>query len=177
MKDSNLEIRLLDLHWIENIDDPTDLCAHGHIFVGIGDEVISDKNGLDVTVSATALYLMRTISKNYKKGDYASQLLPCCGYFVNADYNKNSVEICGCPSGIDWTNIHTDDSTVKHVSAGGKKATIGLDLYKEMVLDFADQVENFYNKSLPKAIPSDDFDKKGYLAFWNECRMLRNRWK
>lgn len=177
MTESNLEIRILDLHWIENIDDPTDLCAHGHIFVRIGDEVISDKNGLDVTVSATALYLMRTISKNYKKGDYASQLLPCCGHFVIADNNKNSVDICGCPSGIDWTIIHTDDSTVKHISASGKEATIGLDLYKEMVLDFADQVENFYNKSLPKVIPSDDFDKKGYLAFWNEWRMLRNRWK
>ncbi|WP_225586969.1 hypothetical protein [Algoriphagus sp. Y33] len=55
----------------------TDLCAHGHVFVKIGDEVIADKDSLDMTVSATALYLMRTLKDNYKKGYYASQLLPC----------------------------------------------------------------------------------------------------
>jgi hypothetical protein len=177
MTDSNLEISIIDLHWIENIDDPTDLCAHGHVFVRIGDEVISDKNSLDITVSATALYLMRTIISNYKKDDYASQLLPCCGHFIIADDDKDYVDICGCPSGIDWTIIHIDDNTIRHISDSGNEATVGLDLYKKLVLDFADRVENFYDISSPKTIPNDDFDKAGYLAFWNEWKILRSRWK
>ena len=174
MPDNNFDIKILDLHWIKNVDDPTDLCAHGHVFVKIGDEVISNKDSLDVTVSATALYLMRTIKSNYKMDDYASQLLPCCGHFIIADDNKNFVDICGCPSGIDWTIIHTDDNKIKHISDNGKEATIDKDAYKKIVLDFADQVENFYKTSLPKTILTDDFDKKGYLTFWKEWRDLRD---
>lgn len=158
----------------KNFDNPEDLCAHGHVFVRIGDEVISDEGSLDVTVSATALYLMRTISDNYKEGDYASQLLPCCGHFIIADDDKDFVNICGCSCGIDWTIIHIDDNTIKHISGGEKEATIGIDLHKKLVFEFADQVENFYNKSLPKTIPGTDFEEKGYLTFWKEWRILRN---
>lgn len=41
MTDNNFDIKILDLHWIKDVDDPTDLCAHGHVFVKIGDEVCS----------------------------------------------------------------------------------------------------------------------------------------
>ena len=109
MTRKTFDLKLLDIHWINDFDDPTDLCAHGHIFVKIGDEVVADKDSLDVTVSATALYLMRTLKDNYKKDDYESQLLPCCGHFMYADDNNDFVNICGCTSGIDWTIIHTDD--------------------------------------------------------------------
>lgn len=43
--------------------------------------------------------------------------------------------------------------------------------------DFVDMVENFYKMSLPKRIPTDDFDKKDYLTFWKEWRHLRDEWK
>lgn len=173
----NFDIKILDLHWIKGVDDPTDLCAHGHVFVKIGSEIVSDKDSLDVTVSATALYLMRTIKENYNKDDYASQLLPCCGHFIIADDDKDVVKICGCPSGIDWTITHTDDNRIKHISDNGQEVTIDKDKYRRLVLDFADQVENFYKTSLPKTIPTDDFDKKGYLTFWKEWRLLRDEWK
>jgi hypothetical protein len=145
--------------------------------VKIGDEVIADKDSLDVTVSATALYLMRTLKNNYKKDDYASQLLPCCGHFIIADDDNDFVNICGCPSGIDWTIIHTDDGKIKHITDNGQKATVDKEVYKKIVLDFADKVENFYKTSLPKTIPTDDFDKKGYLTFWKEWRHLRDECK
>jgi hypothetical protein len=177
MTENHFDIKLLDIHWIKDVDDPTDLCAHGRVFVKIGDEVISDKDSLDVTVSATALYLMRTLKDNYEKDEYASQLLPCCGHFIIADDEKDFVNICGCPSGIDWTIIHTDDNKIKHVTDNGQEAIIDKDAYKKMVLDFADQVENFYKSSLPKIIPTDDFDKRGYLTFWKEWRNLRDEWK
>jgi len=177
MTDNNFDIKILDLHWIEDFDDPTDLCAHGHVLVKIGDEVVADKDSLDVTVSATALYLMRTIKNDYKKDDYASQLLPCCGHFIIADDEKDFVNICGCPSGIDWTITHTDDNKIKHVSDSGKEAIIDKATYQKIVLDFADQVEKFYKTSLPKTVPTDDFDKKSYLTFWKEWRNLRDEWK
>lgn len=177
MTENNFDIKLLDLHWIKDVDDPTDLCAHGHVFVKIGNEVVAGKESLDVTVSATALYLMRTLKDNYKKHDYASQLLPCCGFSIYPNNKENKVDIIGCGSGIDWTIIHTDDNKIKYISDSGQEATIEKEAYKKIVLNFVDQVENFYKTSLPKTIPTDDFDKKGYLTFWKEWRQLRDEWK
>ena len=170
---SNFELKILDLHWV-NEDEQFDRCAHGKLFIKIGDEIISDEDGLDITVSSTALYLMRTISYNYKKDDFASQLLPCCGHFIIADENDDYVNICGCPSGIDWTIIHLDDNTIKHITENGAETTIHKNEYKKIVIDFADNIELFYKNSLPKIIPQDEFTRKGYLTFWKEWKQLRN---
>ena len=140
----------------------------------IGNEVVADKDSLDVTVSSTALYLMRTLKDNYKKDDYASQLLPCCGHFFMVDEKDDFVSIMGCPSGIDWTIIHTDDNKVKHITDSGQEVLIEKETYAKIVLDFVDRVENFYKASLPKTIPTDDFERNGYTTFWKEWRRLRN---
>lgn len=176
MADQSFDIQLLDIHWIQNVDDPTDLCAHGHVYVRIGKEVVTDQNTLDITVSSTALYLMRTLKENYKQDDYASQLLPCCGHFFVGDEGDDFVNICGCPSGIDWTIIHLGDNYVKHISESGQEAVIDKKLYTDLVLAFADRVEQFYEISQTKKIPEDEFDRNGYLAFWREWRKLRNEW-
>lgn len=173
MKTENqFELKLLELHWLNNSDEQTDLCCHGKVFVKIGDEIVCDKDSLEVTVSATALYFLRTINKDYKIDDFKNQLLPCCGHFLYA-IKDDLVDIGGCPNGIDWTIIHTKDSKVKLISEKGSIAIIEKDVYKKLVLDFADKVESFYQNSLPKIIPDDDFDRKGYLAFWSEWRNLR----
>lgn len=177
MTDHSFDIKIVDLHWIKHVDDPADLCAHGHVFVKIGDEVVSDQDSPGITISSTALYLMRTIKGNYKKNDYASQLLPCCGHFFMADEENDAVNIMGCPNGIDWTIIHTRDGKVKHITESGQEAIIDEEAYKKIVLDFADQVERFYQASLPKTIPTGDSDKRGYLAFWKEWRRLRDAWR
>jgi hypothetical protein len=177
MTKADFDIKLSDLHWIKSIDDPTDLCAHGCVYVRIGTEVIAEKGTLNVTVSSTALYLMRTLKENYTEGDYASQLLPCCGHLMIADNEKDLVDICGCPNGIDWRIIHTDGNKVKHISESGQEAIIDKEDYKKLVLDFVDQVEQFYKNSKTKEIPTDDSDRKGYLTFWKEWRNLRDEWK
>ena len=46
MTEGDFELKLLDLHWINNVDDPTDRCTNGHIFVKIGDEIVADNNNL-----------------------------------------------------------------------------------------------------------------------------------
>jgi hypothetical protein len=56
------EIKLLNIHWIDRFkDNSEDLCAHGNVYVRINDEIISDKNSMIWTVSATALYLYKNI--------------------------------------------------------------------------------------------------------------------
>jgi hypothetical protein len=169
---NQFEIRVIELHWIDNTDEAKDLCAHGKVYLRINDEIVCDESNLDVTVSATALYLLRSLTENYKKDDYGSQLLPCCGFFTYFDENGRSV-ICGCPNGIDWTIEHLDSRLIKHISEGGKEAIINKEDYKKMVFDFADKVENFYKESKPKIIPIDDFDRGAYYEIWEEWKKLR----
>ena len=50
-----------DLQWIGGaVDDPQDLCLHGHVTVQFGDTVLEDCG----TISATALYLLKTLSED-----------------------------------------------------------------------------------------------------------------
>jgi hypothetical protein len=175
MTNNIFELRLLDTHWIKGGDDPNDLCAHGHVFVKIGKEVISDIELLDVCVSAAALHLMRTINISYKKNDFASQLLPHCGHFIIPDESKTFSIIVGCPSGIDWTINHLQNDKVEHVSDNGQKALIDKEVYKNLVFQLADQIENFYKSSLPKNVSENDITKEGYEVFWKEWRKLRER--
>jgi hypothetical protein len=174
MTNENFELKLLDTHWIKETDDPNDLCAHGHVFVKIGTEVISDGKILDVCISAASLHLMRTIETDYKKNDFASQLLPHCGHFIIPDESKTLSIIVGCPSGIDWTINHTKDNKVEHISDNGQAAIIDKEIYRNLVFHFADQVENFYRSSLPKKLPEDDVVKDGYAIFWKEWQKLRS---
>jgi hypothetical protein len=174
MSNLKFDLKILDLHWIKNEDDPNDLCAHGHVYLKIGDEVVSDKETGDWTVSSTALSLMRTIAKDYKKNDNDNQLLPCCGHFIIADDTEETVTIQGCENGINWTIVHTN-GTVEHTTDKGEKGIIVKEDYKNLIFDFADQIEQFYKESRPKLIPADDFDRKGYLTFWKEWRRLRNK--
>lgn len=175
MTDNFFDIRILDLHWINDVDDSTDLCAHGHLYLKIGEQILSEKESGDWTLSSTALSLLRTIESNYEKGEYSNQLIPCCGHFFIADDREETVIIQGCNTGIDWKIIHTNDNKVKHLLDNGYEITIDLDSYKNTVFDFADQIEQFFKDSKPKTIPTDDFDKKGYLTFWKEWRKLRNK--
>jgi len=46
-------------------------------------------------------------------------------------------------------------------------------IYQEQVIQFADKIKDFYDKCLPKKF-NDEFDKKGYIAFWNEWNRRRN---
>jgi len=169
------EINIIDIHWLKNIDERNDLCAHGFLYLKIGDEIVSNKETGNWTLSSTALSLLRSIDSDYTKGDYANQLLPCCGHFFIADENEQTVIIQGCETGIDWKIIHVDANKIKHVLENGKEITIDKEIYKQIVFDFADKVEQFYIESEPKNIPEDEFDRKGYLTFWKEWKRLREK--
>lgn len=172
----DFDLQLLDLHWIQGGDDPDDKCAHGRVLVRIGSEMVADATMLDVTVSATALYLLRSLETDYPPAGLASQLLPCCGHYWFLSEETPNVLFMGCANGIDWSIAHVAGGLVRHTSEGGQEAFISETAYRQLVLAFADQVEQFYNNSLPKNLPADDDDRLAYLAYWHEWHALRTKW-
>ena len=162
------EIHATDLHWLPGGDETEDLCLHGHAIAIIGDERLE----YDATVSATALYLLKSIREDHVCGA-GLQMLPCCGHFLIADDTLSHVEIVGCNSGVDWSVLHEGDS-VRLVTESRKSTLVPIAEYREAVLAFADEIEQFYAASKRKKIPSDTFERNGYLAFWKEWETLRN---
>lgn len=176
MQATNFTITIVDLHWVKgDKDDPADLCAHGNIFVQIGQDVVCDADTIDVTVSAAALHLMRTLDRDYKPNDFSGQLLPCCGHFMVPSNDLQRVDLLGCANGVDWEVRHLDAGLIELTLANTTETTLSIIEYKQQVLAFADAVKAFYDASSAKIIPEDDFDSNGYTAFWNEWHMLRSR--
>ena len=84
--------------WIDGSqDDPTDRCLHGHVIAQIGDKLIEE----DCCVSATALYLLKTLTEDHIWGE-DNQMLPCCGFFLIPNEDLTNVVISG------WDTIAMD---------------------------------------------------------------------
>ncbi len=149
-------------------DDPDDLCLHGHVKVQIGEEYLEDYG----TVSATALYLLKTLSKDKIVSEYDIQMIPCCGHFLIANDDLSEVDISGCDNGTDWSVIH-EGNNVKIVLPSGYEETVDIEQYKKEVYRFADKIEAYYKSCKPKNIPDNEFDRNGYTAFWNEWHRRR----
>ena len=94
-------------------------------------------------------------------------MLPCCGFCLIANDDLTEVAISGCPNGIDWSVIHSGDS-VRLILDDGYEISIPMEQYREEVIRFADRIEGYYRTCPPKVLPKDEFDRNGYLAFWNE---------
>ena len=163
-------IKAKNLHWIDDIDNGEDLCLHGHAIAIIGSEVLEYEN---TTVSATALYLLKSITEDHIIYE-DNQMLPCCGFFMIPDDDLQNVDIMGCPNGVDWTVKH-DGEEVILITESGNETRISIGKYKKEVFRFADEIEDFYKKSLPRKKPSDWYDEDGNTAFWNEWNRRRNK--
>ena len=101
--------------WIGGVeDDPQDLCLHAHVTVRIGDRILED-NG---TVSATALYLLKSLTEDKIMSPNDIQMIPFCGHFWIANEDLSQVTIIGCDQGTDWSIIHEGDR-VRLVLADG----------------------------------------------------------
>ena len=161
-------IEVSNLHWMDGVKQAEDLCLHGDTIAVIGDEVLKYD---DATVSSTALYLLKSIKENHKIYE-SNQMLPCCGFFMIANETLSKVDICGCPNGVDWSVLHENDDVIL-ITETGKRTVIPIDEYRKTVFAFADLIESFYNNAKDKIIPEDEFDRNGYVAFWNEWKALR----
>ncbi len=161
-------IEVDNLGWIDmRKDNCEDLCLHGYVTVYIGKRKLAYK----ATVSATALYLLKSLTEDhiiYKD----NQMLPCCGFCLIADDKLENVVISGCPNGIDWSVLHKGE-TVQLILEDGSETVLSLYEYKQEVFQFVDKIEKFYKFSLPRILPTDEFDRNGYIAFWNEWHRRR----
>ena len=152
-------------------DDPQDLCLHGHVTVQIGNTVLEEMG----TVSATALYLLKTLTEDKVMSENEIQMIPCCGHSLFANKDLTEVMISGCNKGTDWTTIHVGDH-IKIILPSGQEELLEADAYKEEVFRFADKVEAYYQACSPKEIQSKhEIDRNGYIAFWNEWHRRRGR--
>ena len=164
------KIKADDFQWIGGVkDDPQDLCLHGHVTVQFGDTILED-NG---TISATALYLLKTLSEDKVMTPHDIQMIPCCGHSVFANKELTNVMISGCDTGADWSTIHEGNS-VRLILPSGQEEVVSLRDYQYEVLDFAKQVKSFYDGCTPKELPKHEIDRNGYVAFWNEWQRRYN---
>ncbi len=158
-----------NFEWIDGSkDNPNDFCLHGKAVAYIG----KMKLEYHATLSATALYLLKTLTEDHIIYT-ENQILPCCGHFYIPDEKLENVEIVGCPNGIDWSVIHDGDKVILELEDGTREI-VNIEDYKKAVYQFADKVEAFYNACTPKILPdNDEFTRNGYLAFWNEWHRRR----
>ncbi len=163
-------ITVSNLRWLEGVNPAEDLCLHGDATAIIGDEVLQYDNA---TVSSTALYLLKSMKEDHEINK-SNQMLPCCGFFMIANETLSKVDICGCPNGVDWSVFHENDDVIL-ITETGKRTVIPIDEYRETVFAFADLIESFYKSSEDKIISEDEFDRNGYIAFWNEWNALRHK--
>ena len=157
-----------NFEWINGEQEcPDDLCLHGHATAVIGDETFE----YDCTVSATVLYLLKSLEEDHIIGRDI-QMLPCCGHSIwLKNDGSGDVFVSGCPNGIDWSIFHDGDN-VRLVTESGRETLVPLNEYKAEVFRLADKVEEFYLSCLPKM--PEEYDKEAYTAFWNEWRRRRN---
>ena len=164
------KIKADDLCWIGGAqDDPQDLCLHGRVTVRFGDTVLEDHG----TVSATALYLLKTLREDKIMAPHEIQMVPCCGHTLIASGDLTEVQISGCDTGMDWSTIH-EGNTVRLILPSGQEEVVTLRDYRQTVLEFAEEVKRFYDACTPKELPKNVFDRNGYIAFWNEWQRRYN---
>lgn len=168
---ANFHIDAKHLAWIDGAADaPEDLCLHGEAIAVIGGETFTYA---DCTVSATALYLLKTLTEDHLIGE-DNQMLPCCGHELYANADLSEVSICGCPNGIDWSVVHEGD-TVRLITASGQETVVPMAEYTSEVYRFADKVEAFYQSCLPKIVAEGAWERDGYTAFWREWHRRRGK--
>ena len=150
-----------NLTWLNTDDDcPEDLCAHGTVQFSInGLEIVTPSD--EWTVSASAIYLLRTLERNHTKDTPVGEhLFPCCGFSLHEVDGSDDVLIIGCPNGIDATIEHLDDK-IRITAASGDSRTVAKSVWVEAVFQFSDSVRGFYDKSAEK-IPGDDVARDGF---------------
>ena len=124
------------------------------------------------TVSATALYLLKTLRDDKIMAPYDIQMIPCCGHTLLPNDDLTEVNIIGCPNGIDWTVEHVQQG-VKITTDRGSVTFVPMNVYREEIFRVGNKIEDYYKRCEPKT-PADDFDKRGYAVFWNEWHRRRH---
>ncbi len=173
-----IELKLIDPHWInQEPDDTSDQCAHGRIKFVVDNLVISDADQT-WTVSAAALFLLRTVFHNHSETNSVAEnnyLIPCCGFTVikDDDYSDFGLLILGCVGGINPQIIHNESMVT--IVYKNQSRTVELSAWADAIVGFADEVIAYYNSCSPKVDPTDNHDLESWKLFWTEFRENKDR--
>jgi hypothetical protein len=169
---SPLVLRPQGFHWLaEQGKEAIDQCAHADVIFAVDDIVVVSPEDGAFNVSATGLYLLRTLSESHTRARPVAednQLFACCGHVVVTSPGHFPVVVVGCDAGID-PEIERSGGTVIVHTPGGRRVSVSADAWRLAVLGFCETVEAFYEASAPKT-PADAFDAEGWRAFWVEWR-------
>lgn len=172
---ADLVLRPVGLSWIQGVDDdPSDLCAHGDYEFRIrGTTFCEGSGGRSLTLSAAAIYLMRTLERSHTKVDRPDgPLFPCCGFSFIEPRADGDVVMVGCPSGDDFEVVHRkDEREVVLRSPDGVEEVVDEAEWRAAVFGFADQVSALYATSSAKVPHPDDAD--GFRCFQKEWQRRR----
>ncbi len=146
-----------------------DLCVHGTPTLVIDGFTFTD--GTDWCVSASAFRFLQTLSGNHFRGA-AEQMFPCCGHFMIPSEDLQTVTIGGCSNGIDFNVIHEDGMVLLLI--GGSIHTVPYEKYREAVLAYTRQIEDFFHANPPREFDSE-FEKKGFTAFCNQWYAMKEK--
>lgn len=166
-------LRPTNLHWLDgSTDNPRDICAHSGVEFRIdGEQLVQGSDG-DWTVSAAALYLLRTLSRPHTKAaPVGEHLFPCCGRGFYEDENKDDVVLVGCNRGIDFEILRVSDDVII-TAKGGSQYRASFPDWRDAVCRFCDAVRDFYASSSPKE-PEDADEKRGFGLFLSEWSRRR----
>lgn len=141
------KICIEDLYWIDGSkDNPDDLCLHGKMYTVIGEQKLVHDGS--VTVSASALYFLKTLTEDHIINK-DNQMMPCCGHMIIPNEDGKTVTIAGCTQGVDWTVLHEGEN-VKIILEDGAKIIVPLEMYKNEVFKFADEISAFITITITK---------------------------
>lgn len=170
-----ISLRPTNLHWNNgSADDPADLCAHSPVEFRIHADVLVQPSDGDRTVSAAAVYLLRTLSQAHTKHTPVGEhLFPHCGHGIFAVEGQEDVTITGCNSGIDFEVVHVEKDVVLTATDGREHRITATD-WKKAVCEFSDAVQAFYAASSQKE-PSDEFDQQSFQKFLSEWSRRRTQ--
>lgn len=161
------------LHWIKDDrqDDPLDLCAHSPVQFEVHGQCLLSANAGSFTVSAAAVYLLRTLTREHTPAaPVGEHLFPCCGHALY-DFGDADVLILGCPRGTNVWVTRPSPYTVRLSTNDGQKFDVGANDWSAAVVGFVDRVQQFYQQAVPKQ-PSAA-DAAGYAKMWSEWQRRR----
>ncbi len=170
-----IALQPLNIRWVTaNDEHASDLCAHGEVeFCINGDVLIEPPEAEDLTVSATALFLLRTLTESHtRENPLCDQLFPCCGHAMWDIEGESDVLIQGCNCGPDFEIVRQSNGSGVIVRAhDGREWAVGSQEWQVAVFGFADAVSRFYSRSRRRR-PSQE-ERPGFVKFVAEWERRR----
>lgn len=161
------------LHWIndDRQDDPRDLCAHSPVAFEVRGRCLLAADAGSFTVSAAAVYLLRTLTREHTSAaPVGEHLFPCCGHALY-DLGDPDVVILGCPRGTNVWVTRPNGHTVRLSTDDGEQLDVGANDWSAAVVGFVDRVQQFYRQAAPKQPAAAD--AAGYAKMWSEWQRRR----